>query len=53
MMSATDTQILDVFADLLPKIKPSDKERFLAYAEGMAFMVAKQAAESENKEESE
>lgn len=51
MMSATDTKILDIFADLLPKIQPADKDRFLAYAEGMAFMAAKQAAEAERKEE--
>lgn len=41
-MSEKCKQILEIFAELLPKLTPEKQNEFLAYGEGMAFMVDKQ-----------
>ena len=50
MMSATDTKLLDTFGELIPKLPERDKDRLLAYAEGMVFMAGKLSDQKEKEE---
>lgn len=40
-MSEKEKKILDIFGALIPKMSDLDKERLLAFGEGMALMVAR------------
>lgn len=38
-MTDTDKKILDTFKELLPELSDPDKEKVLAFGEGMAFVI--------------
>ena len=38
-MSEKETKILDIFGKAIPKLSELEKEKLLAFGEGMAFMV--------------
>lgn len=38
-MSEKETKILDTFGEAIPKLSELEKEKLLAFGEGMAFMV--------------
>ena len=38
-MSEKETKILDTFGKAIPKLSELEKEKLLAFGEGMAFMV--------------
>lgn len=46
-MSEKDARILDVFAQLIPKLDEKEKATILAFGEGMAFVVGQRRAEEE------
>lgn len=46
-MSETGKKILQVIGSALPKMSEAERERFLTFAEGMAFMAEKHRAEQE------
>ena len=46
-MSEKDTYILNVFAQLIPKLNEKEKDVFLAFGEGMASMALLYHAEQE------
>ena len=48
-MNQTDEMLVSCIRGLLPKLSEEQKLRLLAYAEGMAFMADKLAAQSNEK----
>ena len=42
-----DKKIIELLGDLLPMLSAEEKERLLAYIEGMAFMAEKKSRQSE------
>lgn len=42
-----DKRIIEILGNLLPMLSEEEKERLLAYIEGMAFMADKRAAQSD------
>ena len=52
-MSEKEKQILETFGKTIPKLNEMEKEKLLAFGEGMAFMAEqkqKEAAEKDGKE---
>jgi hypothetical protein len=41
-----DKKIIDILGNLLPMLSEEEKERLLAYIEGMAFMADRRATQS-------
>ena len=42
-MTEKEQQILDTFAEIIPRLSELDKERLLMFGEGMKFKVEEQA----------
>ena len=47
-MSEKDKQIMDTFGKVIPKLSDLEKEKLLAFGEGMAFKADQQRAEQDN-----
>lgn len=45
-MSENEKRILETFGRVIPKLTELDKERLLAFGEGLAFKVSQQTAQS-------
>lgn len=45
-MSEKERRILETFGRVIPKLTELDKERLLAFGEGLAFKVGQQATQS-------
>lgn len=43
-LTEKEQQILETFAELLPKLSDTDKERLLMFGEGMRFKIEQAAA---------
>lgn len=42
-----DKKIIEILGNILPMLSDEEKERLLAYIEGMAFMADRRAAQSD------
>lgn len=52
-MSEKEKRILEVFAEVIPKMTEIEKESLLSYGEGITFAIRKQEQEYSKKEKGE
>lgn len=50
-MSDKEKEIIDTFGEVIPKLSDLEKEKLIAFGEGMAFMKAQQEMQTGNSTE--